>query len=229
MKKISEKKIGTPVEQLCKGYPQEFAQYLNYCRSLQFEDKPDYAYLRKLFRDLFIREGLKYDAMFDWTIIKCQADKTLASALNLTYNNGNNNMVTTTTTTSTPISMMTDKSDDDKAYPPSNVTSDSKKVNLSRTQNSSPKRESSDGEKRMVTNTQSTPSTTTTTASKSQTQPQPERKSSLTGRNGEGKLFKGSFNLKLRSSASKDEDKTKSSTSKSTTQSGSRSKGKEET
>ncbi len=68
--KISEKKIGTPVETLCKGYPNEFVQYLNYCRSLHFEDKPDYAYLRKLFRDLFIREGYKYDAMFDWTLIK---------------------------------------------------------------------------------------------------------------------------------------------------------------
>jgi len=68
--KISEKKIGTSVEILTKGYPVEFAQYLNYCRSLHFEDKPDYAYLRKLFRDLFLREGHKYDAMFDWTMLK---------------------------------------------------------------------------------------------------------------------------------------------------------------
>jgi len=68
--KISEKKIGTSVEALTKGYPAEFAQYLNYCRSLHFEDKPDYAYLRKLFRDLFLREGQKYDAMFDWTTLK---------------------------------------------------------------------------------------------------------------------------------------------------------------
>jgi len=68
--KISEKKIGTPVDLLTKGYPEEFAQYLNYCRGLHFEDKPDYTYLRKLFRDLFVREGYKYDAMFDWTILK---------------------------------------------------------------------------------------------------------------------------------------------------------------
>lgn len=68
--KISEKKIGTSVEVLTKGYPAEFAQYLNYCRSLHFEDKPDYAYLRKLFRELFLREGYKYDAMFDWTVLK---------------------------------------------------------------------------------------------------------------------------------------------------------------
>ena len=59
--KISEKKMSTPVEQLCKGFPQEFATYLNYVRALRFDDKPDYGYLRKLFRDLFVREGYIYD------------------------------------------------------------------------------------------------------------------------------------------------------------------------
>ena len=70
--KISEKKMSTPVEQLCKGFPQEFATYLNYVRALRFDDKPDYGYLRKLFRDLFIREGFQYDYVFDWTILKYQ-------------------------------------------------------------------------------------------------------------------------------------------------------------
>ncbi|KAK4294618.1 hypothetical protein Pmani_032764 [Petrolisthes manimaculis] len=32
--KISEKKMSTPVESLCKGFPAEFAMYLNYCRGL---------------------------------------------------------------------------------------------------------------------------------------------------------------------------------------------------
>lgn len=47
----------------------EFATYLNYCRSLRFEDKPDYAYLRRLFRDLFYREGFHPDFVYDWTIL----------------------------------------------------------------------------------------------------------------------------------------------------------------
>jgi hypothetical protein len=42
---------------LCKGFPLEFVTYFQYCRSLRFDDKPDYSYLRKLFRDLFAREG----------------------------------------------------------------------------------------------------------------------------------------------------------------------------
>lgn len=48
--KISEKKMSTPIEVLCKGYPAEFSMYLNYCRSLRFEEPPDYMYLRQLFR-----------------------------------------------------------------------------------------------------------------------------------------------------------------------------------
>ncbi|KAM7252062.1 hypothetical protein ACFE04_023945 [Oxalis oulophora] len=68
--KISEKKMLTPVEVLCKSYPSEFTSYFHYCRSLRFEDKPDYSYLKRLFRDLFIREGYQFDYIFDWTILK---------------------------------------------------------------------------------------------------------------------------------------------------------------
>ena len=66
--RIMEKKMTTPTEYLCRGFPNEFAIYLNYCRSLRFDDKPDYSYLRKLFRDLFVREGLQYDYVFDWSV-----------------------------------------------------------------------------------------------------------------------------------------------------------------
>ncbi|KAI3459524.1 hypothetical protein Pfo_016187 [Paulownia fortunei] len=68
--KISEKKMLTPVEVLCKSYPSEFISYFHYCRSLRFDDKPDYSYLKRLFRDLFIREGYQFDYVFDWTILK---------------------------------------------------------------------------------------------------------------------------------------------------------------
>merc|ERR1719274_14868 len=66
--KISERKIATPTDVLCKSFPNEFVQYFQYCRSLRFDDRPDYVYLRKLFRELFIREGYG----FDWTILKYQ-------------------------------------------------------------------------------------------------------------------------------------------------------------
>ncbi|CAN6441599.1 unnamed protein product [Victoria cruziana] len=70
--KISEKKVATSIESLCRCYPSEFASYFHYCRSLRFDDKPDYAYLKRIFRDLFIREGFQFDYVFDWTILKYQ-------------------------------------------------------------------------------------------------------------------------------------------------------------
>jgi len=46
----------------------EFRSYFEYCRSLRFEDRPDYAYLKRLFKELFYRKGFQYDNMFDWTV-----------------------------------------------------------------------------------------------------------------------------------------------------------------
>ena len=71
--KISEKKMSTPVEVLCKGFPAEFAMYLNYCRGLRFEEGPDYMYLRQLFRILFRTLNHQYDYTFDWTMLKQKA------------------------------------------------------------------------------------------------------------------------------------------------------------
>ena len=39
-----------------KTFAAEFATYQNYVRSLRFEEKPDYAYLRQLIRNLFHRQ-----------------------------------------------------------------------------------------------------------------------------------------------------------------------------
>ncbi|KAG8696246.1 serine/threonine protein kinase, partial [Ceratobasidium sp. 394] len=50
------------------GFPNEFGIFLNCCRALRFDDKPDSSYLRKLFRDLFVREGYQYDYVFDWSV-----------------------------------------------------------------------------------------------------------------------------------------------------------------
>ena len=68
--KIRDKKLSTSIEALTKGYPEEFAIYMNYCRSLKFEEKPDIGYLRKLFKDLFYRMGYEYDFVFDWMVKK---------------------------------------------------------------------------------------------------------------------------------------------------------------
>ena len=57
---------------LCKGLPDEFCNYMNYVKSMKFDDKPDYFYLRELFRKLFYRTGLSWDYMYDWTLSKSE-------------------------------------------------------------------------------------------------------------------------------------------------------------
>jgi len=55
----------------------EFATYLNYCRSLAFNEKPDYNFLRQLFRKLFSRMGYSDDYLFDCILLN---DKHRASS-----------------------------------------------------------------------------------------------------------------------------------------------------
>ncbi|EAY14552.1 CK1 family protein kinase [Trichomonas vaginalis G3] len=78
---ISEKKVATPIDSLCQGIPQEFAVYLDEVRKLDFVQRPDYAAYRKMFRDLFIREGFVYDWQYDWVINDTEKPPETASPL----------------------------------------------------------------------------------------------------------------------------------------------------
>jgi hypothetical protein len=49
---------------------EEFSMYLTYCRNLKFEEKPDYSYLRKLFKDLMYRSNFENDYNYDWVAKK---------------------------------------------------------------------------------------------------------------------------------------------------------------
>jgi ketol-acid reductoisomerase len=62
-------KLYTTTKELCQGCPQEFRQYMDYTKNLQFEEKPNYAYMLKLFTDLAAREGIDLtDNMYDWSV-----------------------------------------------------------------------------------------------------------------------------------------------------------------
>ena len=72
--RIMEKKLQIPTEILCYGLPEELIFYLNYCKSLRFEDRPDYDCLRGLFIKLLgtcnlvyglTKEMLKFDWCFE--------------------------------------------------------------------------------------------------------------------------------------------------------------------
>ena len=57
--KILSKKINIKNEELCSELPENFPKFLQYIRDLQFEDKPDYDYLRRLLREM--KEGNDVD------------------------------------------------------------------------------------------------------------------------------------------------------------------------
>ena len=65
-KKIYEKKKATTPEELCLGYPNEFTEYVKYTRNLDFEQNPDYNYLKTLFDNVMKANNVKNDFMFDW-------------------------------------------------------------------------------------------------------------------------------------------------------------------
>lgn len=59
--RIKDKKVATTIESLTRGLPEEFNIYLQYCRNLKFEERPDYNYMRKIFKDLMYKSGHDYD------------------------------------------------------------------------------------------------------------------------------------------------------------------------
>ncbi|MCQ2816849.1 MAG: casein kinase 1 family protein [archaeon] len=74
-KKIYEKKKDTTPEELCSGFPPELAEYVKYTRGLEFEQNPDYNYLRGLFRKIMEDSKYEYDLMFDWITEKPNIDE----------------------------------------------------------------------------------------------------------------------------------------------------------
>lgn len=67
--KIGEKKQSTPIIELCEGFPEEFAIYMNYVRKLGFEETPDYDFLRELFSKVLKTLGDSEDGVFDWMLL----------------------------------------------------------------------------------------------------------------------------------------------------------------
>lgn len=65
--KIGDTKRATPIEVLCENFPDEMATYLRYVRKLDFFEKPNYEYLKKLFEELFKKKGYAFDYNYDWS------------------------------------------------------------------------------------------------------------------------------------------------------------------
>jgi len=64
--RIGEKKISIGLDFLCRDEHPQFLKYMKYARGLKFEETPDYDWCRQNFRELFEKEGLTRDWIFDW-------------------------------------------------------------------------------------------------------------------------------------------------------------------
>lgn len=64
---ILDVKMQTSPEELCYGFPNEFVEYFQKVRALEFEEEPDYAYFRRIFRECFLNLGYTYDYVYDWS------------------------------------------------------------------------------------------------------------------------------------------------------------------
>ena len=60
-----EMKTNMTVEEICNNCPIEFGIFLKYCRSLKFEEKPDYGYISQLFSKVREQYSLK-EMYFQW-------------------------------------------------------------------------------------------------------------------------------------------------------------------
>ena len=66
-KKILEKKEQISSKTLCEGLPQEFNNFIDYVRNLDYLEQPDYEMLRGLFNTILRKNHHKFDYIYDWT------------------------------------------------------------------------------------------------------------------------------------------------------------------
>lgn len=64
--KIKQIKKSTTPEELCEGLPPQFEEYIKYTRSLEYEQDPDYNYLRNLFLTILKNFNWEFDYFYDW-------------------------------------------------------------------------------------------------------------------------------------------------------------------
>eukprot|EP00831_Metopus_contortus_P037782 TRINITY_DN29764_c0_g2_i1.p1 TRINITY_DN29764_c0_g2~~TRINITY_DN29764_c0_g2_i1.p1 ORF type:complete len:212 (+),score=41.40 TRINITY_DN29764_c0_g2_i1:2-637(+) len=65
-RKIMEIKLSTSIETLCKGFPPELQMMIKYCKTLKFEEDPQYDTLKQFLKGIFISNKIEYDYEFDW-------------------------------------------------------------------------------------------------------------------------------------------------------------------
>jgi serine/threonine protein kinase len=66
--KVLQIKIQTTTETLCEGIPEEMIKFLEYCKDLGYDEKPDYKMLRRLIHQIAESRDIVFDYEFDWNL-----------------------------------------------------------------------------------------------------------------------------------------------------------------
>ena len=64
--KIKKIKRETTAEELCRGLPPQFEEYVKYTRNLKYEEDPKYDYLKNLFLSVLKNYNWEFDYYYDW-------------------------------------------------------------------------------------------------------------------------------------------------------------------
>lgn len=64
---ILERKKNISNEELCKNLPKYIKLYVSYVKNLQYEEEPDYDYLKGLFEECIKGMNETYDNIYDWS------------------------------------------------------------------------------------------------------------------------------------------------------------------
>ena len=75
VREVLKIKNSTTPEILCQGLPEEFTEFIKYCKNLYFEQDPNYNYLKSLFTSILLKNGKTNDLLFFWNINKDKKEK----------------------------------------------------------------------------------------------------------------------------------------------------------
>ena len=88
-KKIYEIKKNIKIKELCSELPEEFESFYNYIRKLEFEQVPDYDYLKLLLKNILKKNNFIIDYYYDWDKVKPNIpknDNIFKNNYNIKYN-----------------------------------------------------------------------------------------------------------------------------------------------
>ena len=92
--RILEKKKTTSSYELCKDFPNEFSQFVEYTRKLKYEENPDYDFLIKLFNDVLKKDNFRFDYFNDWDLNYDKYEKIEKNKEDFIKDNNENNQET---------------------------------------------------------------------------------------------------------------------------------------